>query len=196
MLRSFFSTTSLFIILALALGSCKKDDVTPEPLETVTKDLLVDAKNDGAFTLFNFETGQTVASDRQNSTEWDFGLRLTTFIVNSGASGPGNGAAMVTTGVFNEISTAPETGFKADATGDLAITDGSWYDYNPITRSFAPKAGIVFLFRTAKGNYAKMEIVSAAPTDDNGNVVVPPTQPTKIKYTVRYVYQKDGTRNF
>ena len=196
MLKSFFSTTTLFIVLGLTFASCKKDDVKPEPLETVTKELLVDAKTDGAFTFFNFETGEIVSSDRQNSTDWDFGLRLTTFIVNSGVSGPGNAAAMVTTGVFDEISTAPDTGFKPDASGDLAITDGSWYDYNPVTRSFAPRAGIVFLFRTAKGNYAKMEIVTAVPTDDNGNLVTPPTQPTKIKYTVRYVYQKDGTRNF
>jgi len=34
------------------------------------------------------------------------------------------------------------------------------YDYNPTTHSFVPKAGKVFIFRTADGHYAKMELLS------------------------------------
>jgi hypothetical protein len=189
---------SSLLLLALILGStsCNKDDDDNQPLEAVTLDLLVDSKVDGDFSLFSFEQGEVVSGAELPTNNWDFGLRLTTFITNGGVSGPGQGGALVLNGVFDEITEAPAEGYRVDAQGDLAITDGSWYDYNPVTRAFAPKAGVVFVFRTAKGNYAKMELIKADPTDDNGTVVTPPTVPTKIKYTLRYVYQGNGSRNF
>jgi hypothetical protein len=39
-------------------------------------------------------------------------------------------------------------------------------------------------------------MLTADPTDDNGNAVIPPTRPTKIKYKLRKAVQLDGTRNF
>jgi hypothetical protein len=52
------------------------------------------------------------------------------------------------------------------------------------------------VFRTATNKYAKLEVLSADPADDNGNLVVPPTRPTKIKYRIRFAYQPDGTKKF
>jgi len=196
MFKSFFFYATLFATLGLTLGSCTKEEEDQKPVEAVTTDVLVDAKQDGEFVLFNFESNEIVSLDQMNSDGWDFGLKLTTFITNSGISGPGEGGAIVQTGIFDEIESAPESGYLVDAEGELAIKDGEWYDYNPITRSFAPKAGLVFFIKTGKGKYAKMEILEALPTDDNGNVVAPPTIPTKIKYTIRYAYQSNGTRNF
>jgi len=196
MFKSFYFYAMLFAALGLTLTSCSKDEEDPKPVESITSDILVDAKTDGEFVLFSFENNAVVALSQQQTNNGDFGLRLTTFITNSGVSGPGNGGAIVQTGIFDEINSAPENGYLTDAEGNLAITDGVWYDYNPITRSFSPKAGIVFFIRTGTGKYTKMEILEAVPTDDNGNIVAPPTIPTKIKYTFRYAYQSNGSRNF
>lgn len=186
-----------FALIVLSAFSCTKDEDNSKPLEAITTTLLADAENTGNFVYFSFEKNGTVPASEKNTKNWDFGLRLTTFLTNSGISGPGEGGVIVQSGVFDDIKEAPATGYKTDvAAGDLAIKDGEWYDYNPVTRSFAPKAGIVFLFRTGNGKFAKMELLKAEPTDDNGTVVVPPTRPTKIKYTLRYMYQPNGKREF
>lgn len=187
---------ALFMAFGLVGVSCKKDKDDTNSPEVRSVELLTTASPMGPFSLYNFETGATLDASQQQSDGWDFGLRLTTMIVNSGVSGPGGAGAIVINGVFDEIDEAPEGGYAVDAAGDLAVKDATWYDYNPVTRVFTPKAGVVFLFRTAKGKYAKMEIISAIPTDDAGVVVTPPTLPTKIKYSVRYVYQPNGTRKF
>lgn len=184
----------LFIAMGIGLSSCEKDYV---PTEVKTTDILTDVNpQTGKYTYFSFKNGNVVAETEAQTANWDFGIKFTTFIVNSGVSGPGEGGVLIQSGVFDEILEAPETGYLTDETGNLAIKDGEWYDYNPQTHTFAPKAGKVFIFKTADGKYAKMELLSATPTDSNGNTVTPPTFPTKIKYTLRYVYQEGGSRKF
>lgn len=191
-----FQSLMMLSVILLATA-CSKDDDNTKPLDAVNTTLLVSAENTGEFSLFSFEKNGTVSILEQQTKNWDFALRFTTFNVNSGISGPGDAGVIVQTGVFDDIKEAPATGYKTDVTaGDLAIQDGEWYDYNPVTRSFAPKAGVIFIFRTANGKFAKMELLKADPADDNGNLVVPPTRPTKIKYTMRYVYQPNGKRDF
>ncbi len=195
MLKLNFLSPLLFISINLLFTSCGKEDVEVQPLNTITKNLLVSASDQGAFVLFSFEKDTSISNTLMQSTDWDFGLKLISFTLNSGVSGPGNAGVIIQDGVFDNIKTAPNTGYKVDAQGSPAIKD-EWYDYNSTTRSFSPKAGKVFIFKNAKGKYAKMEILKGDPTDDNGTVVIPPARPTKIKYTIRYVYQPDGSLNF
>ena len=195
MLHKFAFSFGLVATLGLLAVSCKKDKDDTAP-EARTVDFLTTASPMGPFSLFQFESGASLDASQQQTDKWDFGMRLTTMIVNSGSSGPGNAGVLILTGVFDEITEAPESGYAVDATGNLAVKDASWYDYNPVTRIFTPKAGVVFVFKTANGKYAKMEMISATPTDDNGVAVTPPVQPTKIKYSFRYVYQPNGTRKF
>jgi len=184
---------ALLLFIPILFTSCEKDDIQTQPLEAKTAEILVDAKATGAFSYFSFASGSTITTNIQN---WDFGLRLVSFIVNSGVSGSGNAGVIVQSGVFDDIKSAPETGYLQDSANQLAVKDGEWYDYNAVARSFVPKAGIVFIFRTNDGKFAKMEVLKADPADNDGKIVTPPTIPTKIKYTIRYVYQPDGTRNF
>ncbi|MBP7315770.1 MAG: HmuY family protein, partial [Chitinophagaceae bacterium] len=131
------------------------------------------------------------------STKWDFAIRFETFIVNSNASGPGNAGVQIFNQPFDAITTAPSTSYRYDTTvSQKAIKGADWYTYNPTTRSFSPIAGKTFVFRTATGKYAKLEMISADPADDLGNPVVPPTRPTKIKYKIRVAYQGDGSQAF
>lgn len=185
-----------FVLSVVLFTACKKED-NKNPIDAITTSFLTQGTNIGHFTLFNFENNKVVPIQDSASVLWDFGIRFTTIIINNTTSGPGNAGVQVVTGVFDEIDEAPESGYKVDAgMADLAVKDDDWFVYNSATRTFAPKAGQVFIFRTATNKYAKMEVLKADPTDDNGNEVTPPTRPTKIKYTIRYVFQPNGSRSF
>jgi hypothetical protein len=193
MLRKLLFLSVFAGMVMVSATSCSDEDSNPV---SATLDISVGYKPVGNFTFFNFEKGQVVSGDTMIKTsEWDFGLEFISFIVNGGQGRVGQGGVVILDKTFEGVTEAPETGYKTDNGADTAIKN-EWYTYNQATRSFAPIAGKVFVFKTAKGKYAKMEVLSALPTDDKGDVVVPPVEPTKIKYTIRYAFQPDGSRNF
>ena len=197
--------TSCAASLALAACSDKKDEPTPAPaLTTETVSNLaagVSVPSGGGqpvvsskYTFYSFVTNAMVPNSDSTTTKWDLGFRGTTIILNGGASGPGQGGALVQTGLFADLTTAPETGYGVDSPTAKAIPTGSgngWYNYSSATNIISPIAGKVILVRTATGKYAKVEIVSyykdapAAPT----------TTSVSRYYTLRRVYQPDGSRN-
>lgn len=187
------------IALAAIIGftSCEKDE-TPTPSVVNTKDFLVNGSaSSGNYNFFKFETAGEIPASDSNSTKWDFAMRFETFIVNSNASGPGNAGVQILSQPFDNVTDAPSTGYRYDtAAAQKAIKGSDWYTYNPTTRTFSPIAGKTFIFRTATGKYAKMEVLAADPADDLGNIVVPPTRPTKIKYKIRVAYQPSGSTKF
>jgi len=193
--QQFVLAATLF--LTAAMVGCKKDNPAVTPATIATKSFLVSGSPVGAFNLYGFETGAPVLNTDSVSNKWDFAMRFEKIIVNSNSSGPGNAGVQVLSTPFDAVTTAPEVGYRYDTTStNLAVKGTDWYTYNPTTRSFSPIAGKTFVFRTAANKYAKMEILTADPTDDNGAMVTPPTRPTKIKYTIRYAYQASGTRVF
>jgi hypothetical protein len=183
------------LALAVIFTSCKKEETALPAATEKTIEFLVNGNPMGGnYTFFSFETGKEVPAADSNSLKWDFGLRFETFIINSKASGPGFAYVQILNKPFNEVTTGALSGYKYDTTASQKAIKGSdWYSYNPTTRQFSPIAGRTFVFVTAQSKYAKMEILKADPADDNGNPVVPPTRPTKIKYTLRYFYQKNGS---
>lgn len=178
-------------ITALIFTACKKDNtVTPVPV-VKTKSITVNFSSSSAFTFFSFRDTAVVANTDSASLKWDFGLRLTTFLVNSHASGPGNGGVILQDGIYSNLAQAPVNGYAYDTTlTQKAIKDGSWYDYNPATHAFAPKAGKIFIFRTADGHYAKMELLNV----DYEPFVGP--APVRLIYTFRYTYQPGNSSGF
>lgn len=208
------SRVVLFSALAfsMAIISCTKDDPQPVVLSAVTvSNLQADPPTGGyspttgqpigvtnKFTLFSFKTGVTVLNSDSASTKWDIGFKGTTIIVNSGTSGPGTAGAFVQPGIFDELTTAPSTGFRQDnknAATNLdkyAISTGSdngWYHYNGATNVITPLAGRVIVVRTSEGKFAKVEILSYykdAPA-------APSSSSIDRHYTLRYVYQADGS---
>jgi hypothetical protein len=186
------------ILFAMVLGAASCKDSESLPVIVAQKEILVNGNPAGGnFTLYNFASGSEVLNSDSASNKWDFGIRFEKFIINSYASGPGAASVQIVDGLFDSYSTAPETGYAYDTTASkLAIKGANWYNYDPVTRVFSPKAGKIFIFKTNNNNYVKLEMLSADPTDDNGNLVTPPTRPTKIKYKFRYLLQPNGTRNF
>lgn len=203
-------TTFPFVLLALAIGfsSCSDDKeetvVTPALQATTVSNLAagVTTANGGGgqptsatkYTFYSLANNAQVATADSNTTKWDVGFKGTTVIINGGNSGPGQGGAVVQSGLFTDIVSAPETGYTVDAAAGKAIPTGSgngWYNYDGATNIVTPIAGKVILVRTATGKYAKMEIVSYYQ-----NAPAAPTATSVSRYyTFRYLYQPDGTRN-
>ncbi len=185
------------ILLALAIpvvyASCsKKSEIIVEPSVEKIDSLKVNFSTAKPFVFFSFKNGALVANSDSASTKWDFGLRFTTFILNSGAYGPGNAGAILQNNIYNAVTTAPDAGYAYDTTtSQKGIKDGSWYNYNPTTRTFSPKAGQTFIFRTADNKYAKMELLAV-------DYELPFTGPTpnRLIYRFRYFYKGDGTKGF
>ncbi|MBP9104859.1 MAG: HmuY family protein [Chitinophagaceae bacterium] len=186
------------VLMIVVFASCKKDTTDPKPAEINTKDFLVNGDPSGGnYNFFSFANSAEINEADSSSSKWDFAIRFETFIVNSNASGPGNAGVQIINQPFDAITTAPANSYRYDTTvSQKAIKGADWYTYNPTTRSFSPIAGKTFVFRTATGKYAKLEMISADPADDLGNLVIPPTRPTKIKYKIRVAYQGDGSLAF
>lgn len=192
MKKTLLTLTVSFVAFGLLISSCTKD--TPEPQVTTvekTDSIKVNFSSNSTFTFFSFKNGVIVANTDSATNKWDFGLRFTTFILNSNAYGPGNAGAILQNSIYSSVTVAPDAGYAYDtATSKKAIKDGSWYNYNPTTRTFSPKAGQTFIFRTADNYYVKMELLAVDYEPFVGQV------PTRLIYKFRYTYQSNGSKNF
>lgn len=188
-LHLFAGTVTLAAVL---FSACSKDEkAAPKPaiVSSTAVNLDADVAGKGSFTLYSLSGNKVVPNSDSATNKWDIGFRATTIIINGGTSGPGNAEAQVVTGIYNDMATAPESGYVKDG-ATKAIT--GWYSYNMETHIIAPVAGKFIVLKTATGQYAKLEITSYYK-----DAPVPPvaTAPSRY-YHFRYVYQGDGSRNF
>ena len=189
-MKNLIRLSACVMLAIVTLSACKTKKVAVAPIQK-TDSLNVNFSSTKNFAFFSLRDGAMVATSDSASAKWDFALRLTTFLVNSYASGPGNAGVILVNTPYASVTTAPETGYAYDTTSaKLAIKDGSWYNYNPATRSFAPKAGQTFVFRTADNRYAKMELLAV----DYAPFVGP--APTTLIYRFRFTFAAAGDRNF
>ncbi len=157
------------------------------------------------YTLYSLRENTIIADADSNSTQWDIALAGTTILVNGGISGPGQGEAQIVSGIFENITQAPESGYVADSDTTLAIPKGSgkgWYNYtgegNP-PNAIIPIPGQIIVLKTADGKYAKMEILSYYQGNPDTSTPVfadVATRPKGKYYTFRYVVQTNGSRKF
>ncbi|MFI1771211.1 HmuY family protein [Thalassobellus citreus] len=206
------NTFKFLTLVALFIGfsSCNDDD-TPTILDIESKTISnLHAPQSGgqgqpvsgAFTKFNFETGETTTSE----TDWDIAFRGTSIIVNGGVSlettdepdRTGNAAVYIANGTIASINEVDTSLFTQDSDTGYAITTGSgngWYTYaGPPTHLISPTPGKILVFKTNKGLYAKVEILSYyKDAPDNPDAFVDATP----YYTFNYVYQpNEGVTTF
>jgi hypothetical protein len=197
MKRAIFISTSALMIL---LNSCKKEEsATIEPTLEKTTEILVSAAPVGNYTFFSFSEGKEIPASDSNSTKWDFGLRDLTFIINNEASGPGQAYVKIINQPYSDVTNAAVNDWRYDTTtSKKAITSfREWATYS--RQVLSPLPGKTFLFVTAMGKFAKMEMIKADALNSNGEVIPPGTSgvfPSKFKYSFRYFSQKNGTPNF
>ncbi|MFQ3574912.1 MAG: HmuY family protein [Cytophagales bacterium] len=204
---------SITIGVALAIfASCnEKNKNTFEPigsnvLSIEVKDVPADVERKNKRTFFSLRENKIISSEDSNSTKWDIAFMGANIYVNGGTSGPGNAAAKIINGIFDEIKETTKDGFSTDNSPALAIPSGSgngWYDYTGSTRTpnhvLLPIAGKVLVFRTADGKFAKLEIISyyqGNPNTGSSTFINSETRPPARYYTFRYVLQNDGSAKF
>lgn len=204
-MKSFMKTNIVIAFFAVSFFSaCDDNDESPvKPLEaSEVKDL--DSESTKNYTLFNFENGQVVTNSDSATSKWDIGFRGTTLILNGGSSGPGQTEGQLVSGIFDELTEAPETGYLADNTTTKAILGSNgWYTYTGTTsvpnHAVLPVAGKIIVVKTNNGSYAKVEIISyykGNPDITTATFADLVTRPASRFFTFRYIYQPDGTRNF
>jgi hypothetical protein len=194
----------LFFLLSFTLISCGDDD-TPEPVIPLEATLIQDlaAPNDvidrttgqvtqaRPFIFFSLET-QSIVTEAQ---DWDIAFKGTTIRVNSAK----NVTAALANGIFEELKEVPASAqFATDTPTTFAIPTGSgagWYNYNSATFTVTPIPGRILLFKTSKGNYVKMEILSYYRGNPPVAQINPMTTPS-AHYTFRYILQPNGSQKF
>ncbi|MBS4071585.1 HmuY family protein [Algoriphagus aquatilis] len=194
----------LFFLLSFTLLSCGNDD-TPEPVIPLEATLIQDlaAPNDvidrttgqvtqaRPFIFFSLET-QSIVTEAQ---DWDIAFKGTTIRVNSAK----NVTAALANGIFEELKEVPASAqFATDTPTTFAIPTGSgagWYNYNSATFTVTPIPGRILLFKTSKGNYVKMEIMSYYKGNPPVAQINPMTTPS-AHYTFRYILQPNGSQKF
>lgn len=194
----------LFFLLSFTLISCGDND-TPEPVIPLEATLIQDlaAPNDvidrttgqvtqaRPFIFFSLET-QSIVTEAQ---DWDIAFKGTTIRVNSAK----NVTAALANGIFEELKEVPASAqFATDTPTTFAIPTGSgagWYNYNSATFTVTPIPGRILLFKTSKGNYVKMEILSYYKGNPPVAQINPMTTPS-AHYTFRYILQPNGSQKF
>lgn len=194
----------LFFLLSFTLISCGDND-TPEPVIPLEATLIQDlaAPNDvidrttgqvtqaRPFIFFSLET-QSIVTEAQ---DWDIAFKGTTIRVNSTK----NVRAALANGIFEELKEVPASAqFATDTPTTFAIPTGSgagWYNYNSATFTVTPIPGRILLFKTSKGNYVKMEILSYYKGNPPVAQINPMTTPS-AHYTFRYILQPNGSQKF
>jgi hypothetical protein len=198
------SILSLVLVAMIAtIMSCSKSDPTPAALTATTiSDFSADPPTGrdpntgvptgltGKYSLFSFSTGAKVANTDSATTKWDIGFNSTNIIINGGTSGPGTASAQLYSGIFTDLTTAPDAGYLQDnkVTPAYAIprTSGNtWYTYNSTTNIITPTAGRFIVIKTSSGNYAKVEILNYY----QGAPLTPTSSSVARYYTFRYIYQ-------
>ena len=171
-------------------------DPTPidEPAGLEAMLFTIDATNREEWVYFSFETGDVVEiEDAINSKEWDIGFQRTQVKLNGGISGPGMGSAvMLTDTTFEDVTVAPEDGYRADSEDTLAIVPQSekgWYIYTgPPTHWILPLENRVFVVKAADGTFAKVRFIGYYKDNEN--------KQDSGFVTFEYVHQPDGSNNF
>jgi len=195
----------LFAFSGLLLNSCREDeiveptDAVPQAAVVMLKDIPADSSGtSGQFTYVRLRDSLTVSLADSNTTGWDIAFRSTTIRINGGLSGPGQGGAQVIHNCdFDTLSWVPTSGYAVDSAArpaalGLAVPTGSgkgWYNYNPSTNIITPIPGVVLAVRTADGKYAKVQILNYY----RGAPAAPSATDSPRYFTIRYVYQADGS---
>ncbi|MBD1420985.1 HmuY family protein [Sphingobacterium chuzhouense] len=192
-----FQKTGLFaLILGLIFTSCsKKNDPAPDDGDNVLEMVAIKDLNglDKGHVCFSLEQKKEV---EESSKDWDIKFSGATISFGNGASG------QMVEGILSSYMTAPEDGYSASG-----ITGNGSY-YTNTTSQTVPnhailmKPGILIVVKTAKGRYAKIEMIGYykgnpdIATADFADIPTRNEKWPKQHYTFNYVLQPNGTNKF
>jgi len=199
------------LVSAVLSSSCQKDDSPVTPIvdssvtPTVDSSVTVNATAYDKWTYYSFETGAEVAiTDFKNSTDWDIAFHRGDIRVNCGESGIGQGGSYNAGKVdLASVKEAPADGYSLNTTLSVVVS----YATMPPTYATVPADTLVskwltivtsnsgppsytfsdniYVIRTAKGKYAKIWLKDYFNDAAKGGYI-----------TMKYAFQKDGSRKF
>lgn len=191
------------VMTAVVIAACSKDDDNDNGSNGTTLDVLNavnvvgDTGKTGIHTLYSLTENAVVAIEDSASDDWDIGFTSSASVIfNDGTyySGTGQGGSILLVGLFDELETAPETGYTSELPGSK--DDPTWYTFNingeHIVRMIP---GRVIAFKTADGKYGKMEMISYYKDNPvlTDETVADDVEPRY--FTFKYAIQPDGSRN-
>lgn len=188
----FQKNTLLALIIGIILCSCSKENITPEEQKSGTLEVIsVKDLNvlDKGYAYFSLEQQKEVS---ENTTEWDIKIVGTTISFGNGASG------QLVEGIFTNYAKAPTTGYSPS---DIAGSN-TYYTYtnaNEPQHAVLMKPGVLFIIKTGKNKYAKLEMISyykGNPNVTTSQFANLETRPEKQFFTFNYVLQPNGTTQF
>lgn len=191
------------VSLLIGFSSCSSDDDNTTTLDSVESERIENLHapitgggqgqpDEGEFAKFDFETGMVTDSD----SDWDIAFRGTAIAINGGESTgtvgeperTADAGVYIASGSFSSITNAEGFNFVQDTAEGYAIPkviDEGWYNYNFTTNIVTAIPGVVLVFKTRDGKYAKVEIISYYNNQD--------TSQDSGYYTFDYVYNpNDG----
>ncbi len=166
--------------LRLHIDSLSGDGAVEDTFET-----------DGLYDYVYVDLGaKTTVDVAPKKADWDvrFG-RTGDYIMSSLKSGRSSVAINTKAGVEVAAVSDAQLADVTDAANlsystDLLAIGHSWYDFNRDTRVYE-LAPVVYVFKTAEGNYAKMKMLSFKGPNDE-----------RFWSVIKYLYQEDGTTTF
>lgn len=183
--------------LTLLNTSCSKDDETTPADADLEIKAVADLDGTPGTVYYSLALNQKITAADTTTSKWDIMFKGTTIYVNSGSSGTGNTQAQVVSSTFEDLLSAPETGYKADATGAAAIS--GWYTYTNVTEpqhAILTVPGKIIVLKTSDGKYAKLEMISyykGNPNTSTATFADLATRPASKYYTFRYALQANGS---
>ena len=159
----------------------KKGNLESKTITDLAADVSAKPGDPATFTYFNFTTGDTVAASEANAINWDIAFSQTTIKTNENCT-----VLVLEQTDFSSLLEAPASGYAT-------YSKISWYSYNQENHQISPIPGVILVFKTSNGKYAKMKVISYY----KGNPVEYSQELSVSRYyTFEYVYQPDGTRDF
>lgn len=190
------TTFSILLASLTVFSSCSKDEDTEQVKPDLEIKTVTDLDGSAGPLFFSFKTNAQItgADTASTSNKWDIRIASTTVGINKTAGA----AAQFQNSTFENVVIAPESGYLSD---DIKGS-GSWYTYTGQTgtpsNAILTVPGKIWVFKTADGKYAKLEMISYY--KGNPNTATPEfanfvTRPPSRFYTFRFAYQADGSRN-
>lgn len=131
-------------------------------------------------TFYSLDADKKINAADSSKVSWDIAFLHTTVRL-----GAGTAVIIVDKQTFDKVTVAPANGYIKDKDTQYAIPKGSgngWYDYDRTDHTINPIPGRIFILRTAKGKYAKLEFLNYYKSTDGSSG----------SYTFRYAFVKAG----
>lgn len=153
------------------------DEPAPDAIQTEEQGdgsfvTTVDASSPTDWIHMSLRTGeQVITADPANDGRWDLAFRRSEVATNGGVTGVGGVIAARLTGIaLDELTEAPDGGWRADARVDDATRYalGDWYDYDLATHTLTP-ADHVYVVRAGDGSHYAVRFLGYYADDAAGH---------------------------